>query len=163
VKPRIEKKLSKRLAAILVGQPRVIGRIWIDNEFERYVSLWRGDDKPPPTAGEVRRYYEAKVRVNHVPSIGGGLDYFGEGEDHFTVYQAYRDMMYWTAPETMDWMKADSYWMFANYSCGDGEAAPQGERPKLTVRKRFGRPTGADMIRHALELVKVKNASGCRV
>lgn len=157
MKPRIEKKLSKRLVAILVNHPRLLGDVWIDNEYERYVSLWRGVDKPPATPGEVRRYYEAKARVNHVPSVGGGSDYWGEGQDHFTVYAAYKEHMYWTAPEVearfKEGMKGWDAALDAIAADPDSlEPIEPGPSKPFPMGRRLTRPTGADVIQHALAL-----------
>lgn len=85
MKPRIEKKLSKRLAVIFNGL--CIGRsVWIDREFERD-RHYAWPDKPL-TPAQVRHNQQNRVAVNHVPSVGGEYcSYAGDCSDHFTLYQ----------------------------------------------------------------------------
>ena len=102
MKPRIEKKLSKKLHAILGN---LIGEVWIDKELELPKPHWRwrsGDDRPPLTGKQKRENRQVRVSVNHMPSIGGGLDYWGEGEDWHTVLYVARDVMIWSFGEEMD-------------------------------------------------------------
>jgi hypothetical protein len=102
MKPRIEKKLSKALAAIFAGTK--LGKdIWIDNEWyrETHFSLNRSELTP-----KQRRYNnQCRVAVSHVPSLGGEADYWGEGSDYASVSATYenwaRETM-WYAPELFD-------------------------------------------------------------
>ena len=64
MKARIEKKLSKRAAIIA---PTLIGGVWIDDDISEL--SWK-----------------QKTRVSHIHSVGGGLDYWGEGTDYYTVW-----------------------------------------------------------------------------
>jgi len=68
MKPRIEKKLSKRLAAIFAGLPSG-GGIWIDREVERSKNYGWADK--PLTPAEIRHNQRIRVSVNNVPSVGG--------------------------------------------------------------------------------------------
>ncbi|EKT4478405.1 hypothetical protein QEL91_004131 [Pseudomonas putida] len=87
MKPRIEKKLSKKLVAIFEGT-RQFDSVWIDNEYCRDTHYsYRGE--PALTPAQVRHNRESRVSVNHVPSVGGEADYWGEGTDYFTVRAAY--------------------------------------------------------------------------
>lgn len=95
MKPRIEKKLSKKIHAILGN---LLGEVWIDNELELHQPHWRwrnGDDRPPLTGNQERQNRQMRVSVNHMPSIGGGLDYWGEGEDWHSVLYVAKDVLLW--------------------------------------------------------------------
>lgn len=99
MKPRIEKKLSKKLA-LIVGDK--IGKVWIDSELELFPPHWRdrfGDHRPPLTTKEQRENWQTKVRVNHMPSIGGELDYWGEGTDYNSVFYCVREWLRWDIGE----------------------------------------------------------------
>jgi len=105
MKPRIEKKLSKRICVLLANHPRRLGSVRIDNEFERYVSL---PHDRPPTGNEKRRRRECRVRVNHMPTIGGDADYWGEGSDYYSVYRSFRECAYWDQPKVAAWLNAEN-------------------------------------------------------
>ncbi|WP_324042686.1 hypothetical protein [Aeromonas caviae] len=95
MKPRIEKKLSKKIHAILGN---LLGEVWIDNDLELHQPYWRwrnGDDRPPLTGNQERQNRQMRVSVNHMPSIGGGLDYWGEGEDWHSVLYVAKDVLLW--------------------------------------------------------------------
>lgn len=86
--PRVLKKLSKKALAIFTASPRrdfqmSADRAWVDEEYEPpYVSR-RENEKRHELA---RR--QARVRVNHIPSIGGEYDsYAGEGTDFETFFE----------------------------------------------------------------------------
>jgi len=68
MKARIEKKLSKRLVEIA---PSLFPGAWLDK------------DEPSELACEQR------TCVSHIWSIGGGIDYWGEGTDSFTLWDAW--------------------------------------------------------------------------
>jgi hypothetical protein len=87
MKPRIEKKLSKKLVAIFEGT-RQFNSAWIDNEYYRETH-YSYQGKPALTPAQVRYNRESRVSVSHVPSVGGEADYWGEGTDYFTVHAAY--------------------------------------------------------------------------
>ena len=74
--PRIEKKLSKRLVLI---HPALYRGAWIDEDISE-------------------SSYEQGVRVSHCPSVGGGLDYWGEGQDVYTVWEDWRMNWEWHGP-----------------------------------------------------------------
>jgi hypothetical protein len=90
MKPRIEKKLSKRLVAIFDGT-RVFESVWIDDEYYRHAKSGWGE---PLTPKQIRFNRECRVRVNRMPSIGGEADYWGEGTDYRSVYRVYTDMLW---------------------------------------------------------------------
>ncbi|MFG0873921.1 hypothetical protein ACF8QD_09585 [Aeromonas media] len=96
MKPRIEKKLSKKLHAILGN---LLGKVWIDNELELHQPHWRYrhglDDRPPLTGKQKRENWQMRVCVNHMPSIGGELDYWGEGTDWHSVLYFAKDALLW--------------------------------------------------------------------
>lgn len=99
MKPRIEKKLSKKLHAILGNK---LGKVWIDDEKEWYKPHWRSrfnEDRPPLTGKEKRQNWETNVRVNHIPSIGGEPDYWGEGSDYHSVFSCAREWLRWNIGE----------------------------------------------------------------
>ena len=87
MKPRILKKLSKKALSIYAASPRRdfqqdAKRAWIDDEFEA--------SYPPcfaKTPKAKRDCEQARTRVNHVPSIGGEIDYFGEGTEFRSFYE----------------------------------------------------------------------------
>ena len=81
---RIEKKLSKRLAQ------------WCPNLFK---DAWILDDEVSELA------YTQGSKITHCYHVGGELDYWGEGQDAFSVWE------YWLA--TWDW-QGD----FPNYPAG---------------------------------------------
>lgn len=77
MKARIEKKLSKRLVEIA---PTIFEHAWLDK------------DEPSKLACEQRSC------VSHVWSIGGEVDYWGEGTDWYTLWDSWtgcRDYSWW--------------------------------------------------------------------
>lgn len=74
MKARIEKKLSKRLVQIA---PSLFSGARIDK------------DEPSVLA------YEQGSRVSHILSVGGGVGYWGEGEDAYTVWEFWRMNWMW--------------------------------------------------------------------
>ena len=72
-KPRIIKKLSKRLAEILP---------------KRYCDHWVDDDV-------MEGAYDNNTRVKGCLMIGGGVDYWGEGQDAFTICTDFSDRYEW--------------------------------------------------------------------
>lgn len=76
MKARIEKKLSKRLFQLY---PSLYGRAWIDDDHSELA-------------------YEQKSCVRHCPSVGGGTDYWGDGEEAYTVWASWLDMWPWHGP-----------------------------------------------------------------
>lgn len=99
MKPRIEKKLSKKLVEIFSGTKQFDG-VWTDNEYCRWPI--RPEIGESLTPGEIRKNREARASVTDIPSIGGEPDYWGEGSDYHTVYERYvRDMgnLIWYAQE----------------------------------------------------------------
>jgi hypothetical protein len=77
MKARIEKKLSKRLVLLHPSQYR---KAWLDK------------DEPSLLA------FEQGTRVSHCPSVGGGTDYWGEGQDAYTVWEDWRMNWCWHGP-----------------------------------------------------------------
>jgi hypothetical protein len=74
MKARIEKKLSKRLA---LTAPSLFRGVWVDK------------DEPSDLA------YEQRSRVSHVWSVGGGTDYWGEGQDAYTLWADWKTNWPW--------------------------------------------------------------------
>lgn len=98
MKPRIEKKLSKKLAAILKNVRGFTPKeVWIDKECgDRYDIHFAWDNPNGLTAKQKRENYQSiGVCVNHIPSIGGELDYWGEGTDWQSVFYVAKDMLLW--------------------------------------------------------------------
>lgn len=97
MKPRIEKKLSKKLATILAHiQGFTPKDVWIDTELELFPIHYALNNNGVLTPKQKRRNYEQKVRVNNMPSIGGELDYWGEGTDFFSVLTCARETLPWS-------------------------------------------------------------------
>lgn len=101
MKPRVEKKLSKKILTIFKNSERRdfqndAERSWIDNEFE-------GGYSPSfeRTSKATREMQQSRVGVNNVPSIGGEFDsYSGDASEHYTLYawaetQVLMDSMDW--------------------------------------------------------------------
>ena len=68
MKARIIKKLSKKLSLIL---PKEYKASWVDNSV-------------------MEESWEQGSMVSNCTMIGGGLDYWGEGTDHYTVLYDFR-------------------------------------------------------------------------
>lgn len=136
MKPRILKKLSKKALAIYSASPRrdfqqSAKRAWIDDEFEL---PWLTKAEKAKSPAKERLHRHGRVRVNHVPSIGGEYDsYAGEGTDFWPLYKDARDQV---LAASIDW---DSY-DFESY-----------DYPESSIK---GRLTG----KKVLELLRV-NAS----
>lgn len=93
MKARIEKKLSKKLAAIMGKHCR---EVWIDNEYEPRTPHWKIQNPNGLTKKQLRENRQARaVRVNHMPSCGGELDYWGEGTDWRSVYSEVKEQLWW--------------------------------------------------------------------
>ena len=76
MKARIEKKLSKRLTHL---HPSVYGRAWVDDERSELA-------------------YEQKTQISHCLSVGGGTDYWGEGQDAYTAWADWKMNWEWHGP-----------------------------------------------------------------
>lgn len=150
MKPRIEKKLSKRICAILANHPRRLGAVWIDSEFERYVFL---PYDRAPTAAEQRRRWECSVKVNHMPSLGGEADYWGEGSDYYSVYHLFRECAYWDQPKMSAWLNAENARMGTELDAkwSGKPVEPQPARPYPTTRRLTGRDVIRQVQQYALK------------
>lgn len=73
MKARIEKKLSKRLVQIA---PKLFRDSWVDDE--RSDLAWKQGSS-----------------VSHVRMVGGGVNYWGEAEDAYTVWSCWRGCYRW--------------------------------------------------------------------
>ena len=124
MKPRIEKKLSKALVAIFEGT-KVLERAWVDAEFYRDTPYWRGKNL---TGKQERKRRECRVAVNHVPSVGGEADYWGEGTDYYTVHCAYARQV-----REVIWYAVDLYRLSCRYP-GEPPLTPE-EQERLAVLK----------------------------
>lgn len=74
MKARIEKKLSKRLVQIA---PTLFKGWWVEDE--RAGLAWKQGSC-----------------VSHVPMVGGEVDYWGEGQDAYTVWADWLYNYYWS-------------------------------------------------------------------
>ena len=74
MKARIEKKLSKRLVEIA---PSIFSSAWLDNEEPSGLAYAQGS------------------RVSNIWSVGGGVDYSGEGEDWYTAWSHWKSNFEW--------------------------------------------------------------------
>lgn len=84
MKPRIEKKLSKRLLQIA---PSLFKGSWVDSAWEHWPKHYASDNGGKLTPRQIRENMQLRVSVNHVPSVGGGVDYWGEGNDWWTCWK----------------------------------------------------------------------------
>lgn len=100
MKARIEKKLCKRLVQLA---PKIFNDAWVYKE------------EPSNLA------YEQGSRVSHILSVGGGVDYWGEGQDVYTTWELWR----------MNWMW---YGPFEPCVDGDYEGYPNTKNFKPTTR-----------------------------
>lgn len=97
MKPRIEKKLSKKLAEILNSVRGFTPKdVWIDQELELHQVYYAYKNEKPLSPKQKRANYQQRVRVNGMPSIGGGLDYWGECQDWNSVLYCAREFLIWT-------------------------------------------------------------------
>lgn len=76
MKARIEKKLSKRLVQI---------------DPDGYRHAWISDSEPTELA------YAQGSRVANIYCIGGGCDYWGEGQDAYTVWEDFKRNWMWSS------------------------------------------------------------------
>ena len=76
MKARIQKKLSKKIAAIV---PKMYKDSWVDDEISE-LSWSQG------------------VRVSHIVSVGGELDCWGEGQDYCSVLEDFSKHYDWNRP-----------------------------------------------------------------
>jgi hypothetical protein len=95
MKPRIEKKLSKRLVQLA---PSLFHDSWIDDQWEARTQHYAHNNGGKLTPGQIRENRQARVRVNHMPSVGGGLDYWGEGNDWWTCWEWFCMNWMWHGP-----------------------------------------------------------------
>jgi len=76
MKARIEKKLSKRLVQL---HPTLYRRARVDDDRSELA-------------------YEQRTSVSHCLSVGGGTDYWGEGQDAYTVWADWKSSWPWHGP-----------------------------------------------------------------
>jgi len=73
MKARIEKKLCKKLVQLA---PKIFNDAWIDKDVSEK-AIRQGSS------------------VSHVYSVGGGIDYWGEGEDEYTALELMKMNWMW--------------------------------------------------------------------
>jgi hypothetical protein len=99
MKPRIEKKLSKKLAEILKEkQGFKPNQVWIDDEYaDDICSIHYKWNNPNGFTSKQKSQNldRTGVAVNHMPSIGGAADEWGEGTDYETVFVRAQDAICW--------------------------------------------------------------------
>ena len=76
MKARIEKKLSKKLVQIL---PEIFKHAWVDSNVSE-------------------KAWSQGSRVSNMYFVGGGVDYWGEGEDEYTVIEDFISHYNWHSP-----------------------------------------------------------------
>lgn len=113
MKVRIEKKLSKRL---VTEAPSLFLDAWID----------------PDTMDEA---WKQGTRVAGCYCVGGGVDYWGEGQDAYTAWAAWTGHSYWA------W-----YWH------GDFEPYPDGHELEGYPDTGTFKPTTRNLLKLAREL-----------
>ena len=96
MKPRIEKKLSKKLSTILSSVRGFTAKdVWINDELEPFPRHYKFENHGRLTSKQKRANYNQAVRVNNMPSVGGQLNYWGEATDFESVYEAAENMLIW--------------------------------------------------------------------
>lgn len=108
MKARIEKRLSKRLVDLA---PSIFHDAWRDEEISELA-------------------YTQSTSVSHVLSVGGGVDYWGEGMEAYTCWRLWR----------MNWM-----WH------GDFKKYPEGHERAFYPDTEGFRPTTQNLLRLAAQ------------
>ena len=131
MKPRIEKKVGKKIAEIIGNK---LGKIWIDDEYCLLPPVYskRGEKL---SGNHERLNRNTRVCVNHMPVIGGGPDYFGEYYDPDTVVCVARNVFEW-----------------AFFSLGIEDECGRRGYPEVTERM-----TGAWLIKKARDYKSIKD------
>lgn len=100
MKPRIEKKLSKKLAVILKNIRGFTPKdVWIDNEYasDAFPIHWSYNNQNGLTSKQKRQNWQRmRVCVDNMPSVGGGLDYWGEEYDFYSVFESACEFLQWS-------------------------------------------------------------------
>ncbi|UVL70636.1 hypothetical protein [Pseudomonas protegens] len=121
MKARVEKKLSKRLVELAPSQ---------------FSGAWLDKDEPSELA------YEQGTRVSHVWSVGGGVDYWGEGCDAYTIWEIWKMNWCWHGP-------------FETY--------PEGHRHQFYPNTEGFRPTTQNLMALAAECERLSQQARLRV
>lgn len=99
MKPRIEKKLSKKLSKILRNVRGFTPKdVWIDKYYssESFQIHWDCDSQEGLSSKQKRQNWQRmRSNVDNMPSIGGDLDYWGEGTDYSSVFDCAVEMLSW--------------------------------------------------------------------
>jgi len=111
MKARIEKKLSKRLVEIA---PSLFRGAWVYSCEPSMLAEKQGS------------------RVSNVLCVGGGVDYWGEGEDDYTVWRA------WTGYGQWSW-------------CGHFEPYPEGHERQGHPNTEGFKPTTRNLLKLAAQ------------
>lgn len=100
MKPRIEKKLSKKLAQILKNiRGFTPNEVWINSDFssEAFPIHWNYHNPSRLTSKQKRQNWQCmRVSVDNMPSVGGELDYWGEGTDFYSVFESACEFLRWS-------------------------------------------------------------------
>ena len=161
MKPRIEKKLSKKLALLLAGT-REYSSIWVDNEYYRneiYPSTSSGGVLTPK---QIRYNLESRVSVNHVPSIGGEADYWGEVTNDSAPPEIYQRGLYEGLIYTREFCDDDRQW--AKEGTPERQAWEAFRDDHIAaVRRRYRRVrSGKNLLAHARHEGAVLRAKDAR-
>lgn len=103
MKARIIKKLSKKLRLML---PKEYKDSWVEREV-------------------IEESWEQGSMVSNCQMVGGGLDYWGEGEDHYTVLYDFKYHL-------LEWQ---GLWGFYDDENDDYYGMPKGAPYRLTGQK----------------------------
>jgi hypothetical protein len=106
MKARIEKKLSERLIQLA---PKMFKNAWIDKYETSELAQKQG------------------TRVSNIYSVGGGVDYWGEGQDAYTAWE---------------WLTLNWEWI------GDFPSYPEGHKLEGYPDTSGFRPTTRNLLRY---------------
>lgn len=92
MKPRIVKKLSKRLVEIA---PSLFASAWVNNDVEFSTQHYAFQNNGALSSKQKRENLETLSGVNHIWSVGGDRDYWGEATDIYTVWEEWSSKWEW--------------------------------------------------------------------
>lgn len=92
MKPRTEKKLSKRLVEVA---PTLFSDAWVDKDVEHHPKHYALNSGEVLTAKQKRENYDMLSSVNNVWSVCEGTDYWGEAADSHTVWDYWVTVWPW--------------------------------------------------------------------
>ena len=92
MKPRIEKKLSKKIVDLNIPSIR---SAWLDKDFNGWGYRQLRKDLKKLSAKELRNHYDSRSTIQNVWVMGGKPDYWGEATEVETVFICATDYLYW--------------------------------------------------------------------